>query len=97
MKILARVNDEKYFVEISTEEIARMNGLDSYWDLPHEPEVGDDIPVEIISRAARILKRLDDERIAVILKDLDRATEAVKVIQETTQALTLFDTIKEAE
>lgn len=97
MKIVAQIDEEKFFVEIDADEIALMYGFASKWDHNMEVGVGDEIPVTEVIQSARILKGLDSNRIARILQELERATETVQGIQEATQALTLFDKIKDAE
>lgn len=94
MKIIAKVDEEKYFVEITSDEIAIMFGYDSKWDMNSEPEVGQEIPTDKMVWAVRNLRGFDENRIKSILKSLEQATKTVETIQEATRALTLFDKIK---
>jgi len=98
MKIIAKVDSEKLFCEITRDEIALMLGIEHAYDIdPDDITVGENIDLARIIKATRLIRSLDERHLVNIIAEMKNALTVVEKVKETLGALTLFDKIRESD
>lgn len=86
MKIVARVDREKYFCEVSVKELNAILGRDEVYSSPFDMQVGEDIDLTKLIASADWVKNLDS-------KHLDEVIKGVKQVKTLVEKLNLINTL----
>jgi hypothetical protein len=96
MKVIASLGDGKVLCEVTTQELAHLNGLTSTYDSNWNQSFASIGAVVEVDKAVKILntvRSFDKEQLKRIASYLEDSTKIIKQVQEVTTALTLFDTL----
>jgi hypothetical protein len=78
MKIVARVDREKFFCEITLTELNAILSRDEYTPMPYDMQVGETIDLAELIKAARWIKGLDAKHLNEVLKGVERVKRSVE-------------------
>lgn len=86
MKIVARVDREKYFCEVSAKELNAILGRDEIHYSPLDMQVGEEIDLTKLIASANWVKNLDS-------KHLDEVIKGVNQVKTLVEKLNLINTL----
>lgn len=84
MKIIATMAPDKFMVEMTREEIRQL-------DEDRSPIVGEEFPIMPAVKTLNTLRMLDLDRLNYLGQSIDRLKETFERIQDSHNALMLFD------
>ena len=96
MKIIAKVDENKFFCELSRNELALMVGLEHAYDIDSDDiKVGEEIDLARIIKASLWVRNLDGKHLNQTISQIKEVLAGVEKVKETAVALNLFNKLAE--
>jgi|FreactcultuFSWF8_1027224.scaffolds.fasta_scaffold02124_4 hypothetical protein len=97
MKIIAKVDETKFFCEIDKDELANVLGYRGTWDMNNEENlsVGSEVNLARVIKAAHWLRTIDENHLIKLTSELNSMLAGVEKVKDTAHALNLFNMLAE--